>query len=148
LNSNFLGFNAKECKAVIYDDGTQRFSSTTISSVGKAVAGILSKPAETANKGLYIASFTPNQNEILAALEDVTGKKWAVEKATSTEALQQGREKFGKGDMSGFLQLLLASILDPENGNNFEASATLSNGLLGLPKEDLKTVTKAVLEGN
>jgi hypothetical protein len=143
-----LGFNAKECKAVIYDDGTQRFSSTTLSSVGKAVAGILSKPAETANKGLFIASFTPNQNEILATLEEITGKKWAVEKASTTEALQQGREKLGKGDMSGFFQLLIASTLGPENGNNYEESATLSNDLLGLPKEDLKTVTKAVLEGN
>jgi hypothetical protein len=49
--------------------------------------------------------------------------------------------------MSGFRGILMSSTYGPENGNDFTKHATLSNDLLGLPKEDLKTVTKAIIDG-
>lgn len=116
--------------------------------MGKTVAGILLKPAETANKPVYIASFTPTQNEILSVLEETTGKKWTVEKISTVDAKTQGFEALGKGDMSGFVGILMASTYGPGNGNDFSKNAVLSNDLLGLPEEDLKTVTKALVEGN
>lgn len=133
--------------ATIYDDGNQPFSVTTLSSVGKAVSGILNNPAATANKSLYVASFTPTQNDILAVLENATGKKWEVEKITTADAMVQGFEALGKGDMSGLVGVLMASTCGPANGNNFTKNAVLSNDLLGLPKEDLNIVTRAILEG-
>ena len=62
------------------------------------------------------------------------------------DALVQGYEKLGKGDMSGFVGVLMSSTYGPANGNDFGRYATLSNELLGQPKEDLKTVTREVVE--
>lgn len=146
LDNGFIGFDLKTHTATIYDDGNQPFSTTNLDTVAQAVAGILSKPAETANKRLFIASFTPTQNEILAVLEEATGKKWKTEKITTTDAKLKGYEALGKGDFSGIRGILMASTYGPANGNDFTKHTTLSNDLLGLPKEDLKTVTKAAVE--
>ena len=48
--------------------------------------------------------------------------------------------------MSGFVGVLMSSTYGPANGNDFAKHATLSNELLGLPKEDLKTVTREIVE--
>jgi len=147
LGNGFTGFNLHTHSATIYDDGNQPASVTTLGSIAQAVAGILSKPEETANKRLFIASFTPTQNEVLAVLEEVTGKKWTTQKIPTEEAKVKGYEALGKGDMSGVASVLMSSTYGPANGNDFTKNATLSNELLGLPKEDLKAVTKAVVDG-
>lgn len=147
LKASFIGFDLPSQSATIYDDGNQPFSVTTLSSVAKAVVGILSHPAETSDRNVYISSFTPTQNEVLAVLEEVTESSWTKSSITTDDAKAQGYEKLGKGDMSGFGQVLMASTYGPTNGNDFTKHAVLSNDLLGLPKEDLKIVTKAVIEG-
>jgi len=147
INNGFTGFHLDSKTATIYDDGDKPTSVSTLSAVGQAVAGVLSKPKETANKRIYIASFEPTQNEILAILEELTGSKWTTTKISTPDAKARGFEKFGKGDMyGGFVDVLMASTYGPENGGQFSKSAGLSNDLLGLPKEDLKTVTKAVVD--
>ena len=124
------------------------FAVSTVSTIGKAVAAILSKPAETANKELYIASFITTQNEILAALEKATGKKYNITKTTTSETFGQGHIKMDKGESAeGFRDVLRVSTYGKGHGNDFGGNATLSNDLLGLPKEDLYTVTEKVVEG-
>ena len=113
----------------------------------QVVVGNLSKPAATANKSVYIASFTPTHNEILAILEAETEEKWNVEKITTADAKVQGFETLRKGDMSRVVGIVMASTYDPANGNDFTKKAVLSNALLGLPKKDFKTVIKAIIEG-
>lgn len=147
IGNGFTGFHLESKTATIYDDGNQPTSVSTLSAVGQAVVGILSKPNETANKRLYIASFEPTQNEILALLEDLTGSKWSTTNISTSDAKARGFEALGRGDMyAGFTDVLMASTYGPENGNQFSKSAGLSNELLGLSKEDLKTVTKAVVD--
>jgi len=146
IGNGFIGFNLQTSTATIYDDGNQNFSVTTLGSIAQAVVSILSKPKETANKRLYIASFSPTQNEILSVLEELTGKKWKTEKISTEDAKVKGFEALGKGDFSGIASILMSSTYGPANGNDFSKNATLSNDLLGLPKEDLKAVTKAVVD--
>jgi len=146
IGNGFIGFNLQTSTATIYDDGNQNFSVTTLGSIAQAVVSILSKPKETANKRLYIASFSPTQNEILSVLEELTGKKWKTEKISTEDAKVKGFEALGKGDFSGIANIVMSSTYGPANGNDFSKNATLSNDLLGLPKEDLKTVTKAVVD--
>jgi hypothetical protein len=148
LKTGFLGFTVKDDSFVLFDDGNTPFAVTTLSTIAKAVAAILSKPAETANKELYIASFIPTQNEVIAAIEKATGKQYKITKTTTGEALQQGYEKMGKGQIrEGFTDALRASTFGKDYGNNFGGAGALSNDLLGLPKEDLYTVTKKVADG-
>lgn len=83
----------------------------------------------------------------MAALEEATGKKWTVNKVGIAEAISQGFEALGKGDLSGFVGVLMGSTYGPGNGNDFPKNGRVSNELLGLPKEDLRAVTTAIVEG-
>jgi hypothetical protein len=101
LANGFLGFDLTSNKAVIWDDGNTRFSSTTEADLGKAVVASLDHPAETANKFVYVSSVATTQNEILEALEKATSAKWDVTRVTTQEQLDTARELLGKGDASG-----------------------------------------------
>ncbi|KAI9832913.1 MAG: hypothetical protein M1819_003943 [Sarea resinae] len=144
LQVGFLGFDLKNHTARLFDDGSQKFSATNLPTVGRAVAAVLEKPAETANKFLFIRSVTTSQKEILAALEKATGKKWEVTKVDSKEELKIGQDKLAKSDFSGVLNLLAVSIYGFTGLCDFENKG-LSNELLGLPKETVEgTVAKLV----
>lgn len=147
LMTAFLGFNLKTKTALIYDGGNTRLSCTNIGTIGKAVAAIIQKPAETANKFLYISSFTVSPNEILASLEKATGEKWTVNEANTDEAAREGKEKMAKGDFSGVRSVLAKLMFGGDTGGNFENEPTLANKLLDLPHESLDETTQAVVEG-
>jgi hypothetical protein len=144
----FLGFNPKTNMALIYDDGNTRISCTNIGTIGEAIGSVLRKPAETANKYLFISSFTVSPNEILASLEKATGKKWIINKASTAEAEREGKEKLAKGDFSGIRSLLARLMFGGDTGGNFEKEPTLANKLLGLPHESLDETCKAAVDGN
>lgn len=147
LQTGFLEFDLKSQTATICDDGTNKWSTTTLSTVGKAVVSILLHPAETKNKYIYIASFTVSQNEVLAAVEKASGKKWEVIKTTSNEQMKIGQEKMIKHDYSGVKPLILAATYGEGRGSNFASGESLSNDMLGLPKEDLDEVVAKVIKG-
>ena len=140
-----FGYDLKARKALIYDSGDSRFATTTMATIGAAIAGILRHPEETANQFIFVASFTTSQNEILGALERVSGKKWDVQRTTTVEAARVGMEKFGKGN-GGVLDLLLATVYTERTGSNFEENHELANVLLDLPKENLDAVVTRLLE--
>jgi len=141
----FLGFNLDSCTALIYDSGDARFSATTLPTIGAAIVAILHKPEETTNQYIYIASFTTTQNEVLAALEKATGKKWQVEHSTAMETRRIGQEKVGKGDFSGMENIVVSLVYGGDSVSDLESSRKLANDLLGLPKETVEeTVEKIV----
>jgi len=131
-----LGLDFKTQTATIYDSGNERFTSSTVSFIGRAVASILQHPAETRNKYLSIASFTLTQNELLRVAEEATKGTWTVSHKSSAEAQKTGEEKLARGDYSAFRDLLQAYLYGDGGGN---APAELANGLLGLEAEDPRT---------
>jgi len=147
LATAFLGFDLKSKTALIYDGGNGRLSCTNMGTIGLAVGAILRKPAETANKYLFISSFTVSPNEILASLEKATGEKWTVNEASTVDAERDGKEKMAKGDFSGIRSLLGRLMFGGDTGANFENEPTLANKLLDLPHESLDETTKAVVDG-
>lgn len=74
IKVGFLGQNLSAHKATIYDSGDARFSTTTLPTIGVAIAGTLRNPEKTANQEPFISSLETTSNEILAELEKATGK--------------------------------------------------------------------------
>jgi hypothetical protein len=132
---------------LIFDGGNRAFSATNLSQVGNAVVAVLSKPEETANKFIYIDSFTATQNEILSELEKATGEKWKVTESTTEEAKAEGKASFAKGDFSGLLLLLKAIFLGEGYDSDFTKDAVLDNEKLGLPNQDLVSTVTALAAG-
>jgi hypothetical protein len=54
LKVGFLGYDLQSYSATVWDTGDKRFSLTNEVTVGHAVVSTLQRPAETANKYLYI----------------------------------------------------------------------------------------------
>lgn len=83
---------------------------TTLPTIGLAVARILHSPhyAASANRYIYIASFNPQQNEILASLEKATGETWNKEYRNAAETRRKMLEKGMQGDMQAVEENLIA----------------------------------------
>ncbi|KAF7935807.1 uncharacterized protein EAE98_002027 [Botrytis deweyae] len=143
----FMGFDLKEQKAVIYNEGKDAYSTTTMASIGTALKNALFHPEETANKYLFISSFHVSQNQILASLEKATDKKWDVSYVDAEEQKKIGMEKIEKGDLSGAMGLIRYINSVKGYGGDYTEYEEMSNELLGVQKEDLDKVVRGIVEG-
>lgn len=149
LKTGFLSFDLKSRTATLYDDGKHLTNLSNLSTVGAAVVATLERPAETANKYIYIADFTVSQRDILAALEKATGEKWKTIAGPDTAALgQDARERFLKGDHSAIPPLLLSWVYSGQDGVNYAKTRGLDNEKLGLPSAgSLDDVVATIVKG-
>ena len=140
-------FDLPNKKATLYDQGQAKFDTTTLSTIGTAVASVLSHPEKYANEYVYVSSFTTSQAEIFAALKKASGAEdWSVEQKSSQVYMEGGREKSAKGDIMGLYDLILATTFQKGNGADYSSIRKIANKELGLEKEDVEKVTKEVYE--
>lgn len=135
LELGIFGFDAKAKKATVVDSGNEPFQTSNKALVAKAVAGVLKKPQETANKYLSVASFQTTHNQILQIVEELTGSKWTVERQDTAELQKIGEEKLAKGDFSAFGQLLRVYLYRDGAGHPLKEEDK-ANKLLGIPEEE------------
>lgn len=143
MKVSFLGYDLSAHKATIWDSGDTRWSTTTLSTIGAAVAAVLHHADKTVNRYIFVADFTTSQNEVLAALEKASGKKWDVKHESTKDLISTGNEKVSKGDYSGVVPLILAAIYGGGTGGDFVKEGLLANDRLGLATQDIDTVVAA-----
>lgn len=143
LRTGFLEYDIANKTATIWDGGNKTFTMTNEKDLGKAVAAVLQRPEETANRYLFVSSVETTQNEILAALENATGAKWTVNNTTTEEQIHAAVQKLGAGDFSGAYALVRATAYGCTPGlkSNYVTDEVLSNKLLGL---ELASVAETV----
>lgn len=148
LKQSFLRIDLKNHKATIFDGGDKPTALTYLSTVGAAIVATLQKPSETANKYLYIADYKATQNELLAAAEKATGKKFEVTEASSSDLYKESLDKFNQGDYSGIPGLLQSSIFGGEDIFDYIKNKGLDNEKLGLPKpQPLDVAVAQIVKG-
>ncbi|KAK2773039.1 hypothetical protein FQN52_004724 [Onygenales sp. PD_12] len=141
-----FGFHLPTHTARIYDSGTEPFTGVLIASIGQAVVGTLLNPTPTANKFLRIRSLETNQNEILAAFERVTAKKWTVERISTKELYRAGQEKLAKGDMGWVLDVVVTQIFEEGKGRSVVVSREeADNGLVGVEEVEVEDVVRDIV---
>lgn len=132
----------------IWNDGNNRFSASTLPFVGRAVVAVLTHPNETANKNVYVRSFTTSGNALLGVLAQVTGKHWTVNYTTGVKERQEGRDRMKNGDQEGVWRIVRSFLHEPNYGSDFDAHEHVWNRVLGLPdEEDLNSAVREVLQG-
>ncbi|TVY24179.1 hypothetical protein LHYA1_G006817 [Lachnellula hyalina] len=142
LKTNMFGINFQNKSARIYDSGNKLYSPSTLSFVGKAVAAVLRKPAETANKYLTVASCTTSQREILEIVEEEMGERFQVIPVATSDLEKIGDQKMARGDSSAFVEYLIRHVFGDGAGGAIEDNAA---ECLGLEEEDLRTIVRRVL---
>ncbi|KAF2663932.1 NAD(P)-binding protein [Microthyrium microscopicum] len=149
LKMGFLGADLKKHTAEIWDGGNNKFSGTNLSTIGKAIAAILSKAGvveATKNQYVTISSFTTTQNEVHALLEEITGEKWPTTAVDSDAKIEEGKKAMAAGDHYGAMSILKAYAFGGKvDADLSNAPGGLWNDKLGLPREDLKATLKKLL---
>lgn len=142
-----MGFDLNEKKAIVLNDGNGKWSTTTLASIGLAVKNAMLVPEKTANKYIYVNSFTLSQNDILTSLEKATGVTWDVDHVDAEEQKNAGMAKMAGGDFSGAMSIIRYMHNVEGHGCNFATYKESSNELLSLPKLDLDDVIAGIVKG-
>ncbi|KAI0402342.1 NAD(P)-binding protein [Xylaria palmicola] len=135
--------NIPEKSVALYDGGERRFSTTTLESVGRAVAGVLRNAEATKNRAVYVQNAAPTLRELKAAAEKVTGGGAWQGKVVSVvdDVLAPAYAELEKAspDPQKFaIPMIIASIWGEGAGGHFQK---LDNELLGI-----KEFTEAEIE--
>lgn len=154
----FFSIDALKRTATLYDHGLTKFNTTTMSTVGLAVARLLALPissesgpslSQYANKYCYIASFLVSQRDLLDSFQRVSGtsdKDWEIKEQSTDSYIAESNELLKKGNYMGAVGSLYGTNYIEGAGGNYQDTKGLSNEILGLPKEDLDEVLKGVLD--
>ncbi|EUC44841.1 hypothetical protein COCMIDRAFT_97200 [Bipolaris oryzae ATCC 44560] len=146
LSGNFLGIDVKARKATVWDSGNNKFAVTSSKNTGKAVAQVLLRPEETANKQIFLCDFMVSAREIVAALERVSGEAFEVERESQAE-IEALKKKYEGGDASATFGLLALSFgADVDVGYDFPAEHQVWNEKLELPKVTLEELVEEAVE--
>ena len=143
----YLGFDLKEHKATFLGDGNTRYSMTKIASIGLAVKNAMLVPEKTANKDIYIDSFTASPKQIVASLEKATGQNWDVKYVDAEEQKKIGLKKLSTGDLSGGPLMIQYMMTVAGHGGDYALYQETSNELLSLPKQTLDEAVAEVVKG-
>lgn len=140
-----MGFNVKNHKVSLFNGGQDTWSTTTLDTIGLAVKNSLLVPDQTANRYVFIDSFTVSQNDVVASLEKATGRKWEREQVDAEEMKKMGLEKLSKGDFSGAMSLIRYINCVHGHGGNYAEYRSTANKLLGLPQQTLDEVVEQIV---
>ncbi|KAM0328649.1 hypothetical protein ACHAQA_005061 [Verticillium albo-atrum] len=143
------GFDLSKKSARLIDGGNTRFTTSNGDQIGRSLAAILKHGDETANKTVFVESFTTTQREVLAALEKVTGETWQVEDVTSDSVRSEGIRLVGEGNLLAGGGALIQALVLGEAGleDHTHQGVAQWNELLGLPKESVEATVERVLKG-
>lgn len=130
--------------ARIFDGGEIKWSATTLNTVAQATVAVLLKAEETRNRRLFIQSFLITQNQLLAVLEKVTGRKWEAEHVESEKFMLETKSEIERDPGNHVAREDLVGVVGIVEGN-WEEKESFANGLLGLQGEDLEAVVRRVL---
>ncbi|EIN03752.1 NAD(P)-binding protein [Punctularia strigosozonata HHB-11173 SS5] len=148
LRSGFLLDPLNERKAEIFDGGDKPFSSTTMATIGKAVASILLHPEETKNRYVRIHDAVVTQSKLLNIAKELTpGTEWSVthSKAVDLQSRADGLIAQGISDMRLWALQIKYWLSAQHTKTVFKE---LDNELLGvgsISEEELREIVKSAL---
>ena len=131
-----VGFimNLKAKSINLWDGGHRVFSTTTLNTIGKAVAGVLSHPDETKNRPVFVQDTAVSQRDLLEKGKVATGapETWTENTPSVDELVAQGWAELGKEHPNPdkfVMNFISAAIWGEGYGAHFEK---LDNELLGI----------------
>ncbi|OTA67242.1 NAD(P)-binding protein [Hypoxylon sp. EC38] len=124
-----LAADLKGKKIKLWDGGERPYTTTTIPSTAKAVAGVLKHPEETKNRNVFVRSTTLTQKSLLEKVKKATGPDgWTVETPSTSDALKQAQASVEKGEPD-ILAFIIVAIYGDGYGGHFPK---VDNELLGV----------------
>jgi hypothetical protein len=137
-------------KATVFDEGDNRFSSTSLPNVGKAIAGIFKNFEATKNKIVRVSEVILTQNEVLRIAEELKPDiKWEIDHVRASAVLEEGLNEIKAGDFSMpvILKIIKGTVLAGDiYGSANDGTDNESLGIKDLTGDDLKKLVAGKLE--
>lgn len=128
-----LIMNLKGKSINLYDDGDRVFSSTSLPTIGKAVAGVLRHPEQTKNRAVYVQDTALTLKKVVALGKGAIGAEgWKENVVAIDELLEQAWAELKKeqpNPANFVMKFICAAIWGDGYGGHFEK---LDNELLGI----------------
>ena len=146
LRTELLGFDLDNGTVLLFDGGKDKWSTSTVAQIGRAVAAVLEREDEsTANRILLVQSFCVTQLEVLHAIESVKGvTKLKRMEIGSREYVKEKSQEADKGNTEAVEELV--GVLGIKRAN-WDGEEEYANELLGLKEESLRDIVSGVLAG-
>ncbi|KAH8812110.1 NmrA-like family protein [Xylogone sp. PMI_703] len=142
-----MGWELEKSKATVFDSGDRRVDWTNVTTIGRAIASVLKHLEVTRNQQVFINSFQLTQNQVVAAIERLLGKKLDISRASAIELTEKGRLTMAQGDWeNGYYNSATGSTYAPWGFCDFGGRPVRWNAVLELPKEDLDVTLTQVLQ--
>ncbi|KAJ4004813.1 hypothetical protein NW752_009521 [Fusarium irregulare] len=128
-----LCLDVKAKTGELVDGGEPRFTTTTVSQVGEATAAALLYSEETKNQYVHISSYNTTQNQLLEALERISGAKFAMKELSQTELYARATKHVEEGRWTtGYYELAASTTYSDDPVTYFPDKAEHWNKVLGL----------------
>lgn len=148
LKSGLLSIDLQKGWTRIFDAGTYKHALTKLADIGMATAKILQQAdnPRLKNKLVYLYGLQTTQNDLLAAVEEVTGKKFEKEVVNSEDFIKENKAKLKNKPDDGEITEELVSVEGIVNTNFDGKGDAFVNDLVGLPKQSLKQQVEEALK--
>ncbi|KAH7145434.1 hypothetical protein B0J13DRAFT_501121 [Dactylonectria estremocensis] len=143
-------FNYANQTAELFDNGNHRFSGTTTSSIGKAIAASFKNPEATKNRNVFIHDIVTSQGELIEIAKNLSpaGVEWTVTNVDGKAELQKLLDDVANNgpNHGNIIGMLKAAILSGGYASEYKV---VDNELLGLgiwSKEDLEALVASKVQ--
>ncbi|KAI5920577.1 NAD(P)-binding protein [Camillea tinctor] len=142
-----LFVNLKEKSVTLYDGGNRLFSTTTVTTLGKAIVGVLQHPEETKNRAVYIQDIAITQKRIVEMGKKAVGSDgWKEEVVPITTFLKEIEEE-EKKSTPDYTVLMFNSvkvgIFGEGYGSHFQNLDNKILGIKGLTEDEVQGLLDA-----
>ncbi|PYH40394.1 aromatic alcohol reductase [Aspergillus saccharolyticus JOP 1030-1] len=145
MRNNFLGLDYPNRTITFTDEGTGKFSTTTLSNTALALNRILLNPSSTANQIVFTSDFATSQKELVETIERLTGEHWQRKSIQTTELIPQLKAAWAQGDALAGYGLINIGFTQGDYSGHFEPARPVRNHELALPAKGLEEVVKEAL---
>lgn len=143
LDHDFL-FQPKSANPRIFDGGDRPFAVTSLPTVGQSVLGVLSKPAETKNRVVFIQDMITTQNRMLAIAKGLAPeRKWEPKHETLDAVHKAADEQLAKGNMGAIMEYLYLACMGEGYHCVYEQN---DNELLGIKGDKTDKDIEAIMK--
>ncbi|KAF9876398.1 isoflavone reductase family protein [Colletotrichum karsti] len=147
LRTGFLNIDIYKKTIDYMNDGNNVIPWTTLETVGKAVSGTLSHPAETENRAVYVHSVNKSQREMADLCKEALGSDgWQESESNMEERFAAALAKLQSGqfDLGVLADMIRYANSKPDFSSPWKQSDNELLGVKALSDAELKDLIKAV----
>ncbi|KAH7251484.1 hypothetical protein BKA59DRAFT_435379 [Fusarium tricinctum] len=121
----------------LVDSGEPKFTTTTVSQVGKATAAALSQSHKTKNEYVQVGSYNTTQKQVIEALERISKTKFELKPLDNKKLYARATKHIEEGDWNtGYYELASATVYSDCEVTYFPKKAAHWNAALGLEQNE------------